>query len=119
MRKFKKALAFALASAMIVSAVPASAAAKTNSAKGTKTTIYTYTVDKSKQGNGNNKKSWIKVTTKKGYTYKLVNKTKDIVSSISKTGFEAKKPGTAKINVNFYKNGKYVETKSVKITEYL
>ena len=115
MRKFKKALAFALASAMIVSAVPASAAAKTNSAKGTKSTIYTYTVDKSKQGNPNNKRSWIQVTTKKGYTYKLVNKTKDIVS-LTKTRVEAKKTGTAKINVNFYKNGKYVETKSVKIT---
>lgn len=115
MRKFKKALAFALASAMIVSAVPASAAAKTNSAKGTKSTIYAYTVDKSKKGNGNNKKSWIKVTTKKGYTYKLVNKTKDIVS-LTRTKVEAKKAGTAKINVNFYKNGKYVETKSVKIT---
>lgn len=115
MRKFKKALAFALASAMIVSAVPASAAAKTNSAKGTKSTIYTYTVDKSKKGNANNKRSWIKVTAKKGYTYKLVNKTKDIVS-LTKTRVEAKKTGTAKINVNFYKNGKYVETKSVKIT---
>lgn len=115
MRKFKKALAFALASAMIVSAVPASAAAKTNSAKGTKSTIYTYTVDKSKKGNPNNKRSWIKVTTKKGYTYKLVNKTKNIVT-LTKTRVEAKKTGTAKINVNFYKNGKYVETKSVKIT---
>lgn len=115
MRKFKKALAFALASAMIVSAVPASAAAKTNSAKGTKSTIYTYTVDKSKQGNPNNKRSWIQVTTKKGYTYKLVNKTTSIVS-LTKTRVEAKKAGTAKINVNFYKNGKYVETKSVKIT---
>ena len=116
MRKFKKALAFALASAMIVSAVPASAAAKTNSAKGTKSTIYTYTVDKSKKANANNKRSWIKVTTKKGYTYKLVNKTTSIVS-LTKTRVEAKKAGTAKINVNFYKNGKYVETKSVKITE--
>ena len=115
MRKFKKALAFALASAMIVSAVPASAAAKTNSAKGTKSTIYTYTVDKSKKGNANNKRSWIKVTAKKGYTYKLVNKTKNLVS-LTKTRVEAKKTGTAKINVNFYKNGKYVETKSVKIT---
>ena len=115
MRKFKKALAFALASAMIVSAVPASAAAKTNSAKGTKSTIYTYTVDKSKKADANNKRSWIKVTAKKGYTYKLVNKTKDIVS-LTKTRVEAKKTGTAKINVNFYKNGKYVETKSVKIT---
>ena len=115
MRKFKKALAFALASAMIVSAVPASAAAKTNSAKGTKSTIYTYTVDKSKKGNPNNKRSWIKVTAKKGYTYKLVNKTKNLVS-LTKTRVEAKKTGTAKINVNFYKNGKYVETKSVKIT---
>ena len=115
MRKFKKALAFALASAMIVSAVPASAAAKTNSAKGTKSTIYTYTVDKSKKANANNKRSWIKVTAKKGYTYKLVNKTKDVVS-LTKTRVEAKKTGTAKINVNFYKNGKYVETKSVKIT---
>lgn len=114
MRKFKKALAFALASAMIVSAAPVSAAT-TNSAKGTKSTIYTYTVDKSKKGNANNKRSWIKVTTKKGYTYKLVNKTKDIVS-LTKTRVEAKKTGTAKINVNFYKNGKYVETKSVKIT---
>lgn len=115
MRKFKKALAFALASAMIVSAVPASAAAKTNSAKGTKSTIYTYTVDKSKKANANNKRSWIKVTAKKGYTYKLVNKTKNLVS-LTKTRVEAKKTGTAKINVNFYKNGKYVETKSVKIT---
>lgn len=115
MRKFKKALAFALASAMIVSAVPASAAAKTNSAKGTKSTIYTYTVDKSKKGNANNKRSWIKVTTKKGYTYKLVNKTKNIVT-LTRTRVEAKKTGTAKINVKFYKNGKYVETKSVKIT---
>lgn len=114
MRKFKKALAFALASAMIVSAAPVSAAT-TNSAKGTKSTIYTYTVDKSKKGNANNKRSWIKVTTKKGYTYKLVNKTTDIVS-LTKTRVEAKKAGTAKINVNFYKNGKYVETKSVKIT---
>lgn len=114
MRKFKKALAFALASAMIVSAAPVSAAT-TNSAKGTKSTIYTYTVDKSKKGDANNKRSWIKVTTKKGYTYKLVNKTKDIVS-LTKTRVEAKKTGTAKINVNFYKNGKYVETKSVKIT---
>lgn len=115
MRKFKKALAFALASAMIVSAVPASAAAKTNSAKGTKSTIYTYTVDKSKKADANNKRSWIKVTAKKGYTYKLVNKTTNIVS-LTKTRVEAKKAGTAKINVNFYKNGKYVETKSVKIT---
>lgn len=114
MRKFKKALAFALASAMIVSAAPVSAAT-TNSAKGTKSTIYTYTVDKSKKADANNKRSWIKVTAKKGYTYKLVNKTTDIVS-LTKTRVEAKKAGTAKINVNFYKNGKYVETKSVKIT---
>ena len=61
------------------------------------------------------KQTWIKTTTKKGYTVKLVNKTKKIVSLTGKK-VVAKKAGTAKINVNFYKGKKYVATKSVKIT---
>lgn len=114
MRKFKKAIAFALASAMIVSVVPVSAAT-TNTAKATKTTIYTYAVNNG--ANANAKRTWIKTTAKKGYTVKIVNKTTSIVKSISKTGFEAKKAGTAKINVNYYNSkGKYVGTKTVKVT---
>ena len=112
MRKFKKALAFALASAMIVSVVPVSAATS-NTAKAGKKVIYTYTVNKGATKDA--KQTWIKTTTKKGYTVKLVNKTKKIVSLTGKK-VVAKKAGTAKINVNFYKGKKYVATKAVKIT---
>ncbi len=112
MRKFKKALAFALASAMIVSVVPVSAATS-NTAKAGKKVIYTYTVNNGATKDA--KQTWIKTTTKKGYTVKLVNKTKKIVSLTGKK-VVAKKAGTAKINVNFYKGKKYVATKSVKIT---
>ena len=112
MRKFKKALAFALASAMIVSVVPVSAAAS-NTAKAGKKVIYTYTVNNGATKDA--KQTWIKTTTKKGYKVKLVNKTKKVVTLTGKK-VVAKKAGTAKINVNFYKGKKYVATKAVKIT---
>ena len=105
MRKFKKALAFALASAMIVSAVPVSAAT-TNTAKASKTTIYT-------NGKKNvNNVTWIKTTTAKGYTVKLTNKTTSIIS-LSGKKVTAKKAGAARVDVTFYKGGKKVSTKKV------
>ena len=105
MRKFKKALAFALASAMIVSAVPVSAAT-TNTAKAGKTTIYT-------NGKKNvNNVTWIKTTTAKGYTVKLTNKTTSIIS-LSGKKVTAKKAGSARVDVTFYKGGKKVSTKKV------
>ena len=115
MRKFKKALAFALASAMIVSVVPVSAATS-NTAKAGKKVIYTYTVNKG--ATADNKQTWIKTTKKSGYTVKYFNQTSSIVSLNKKSGkVVAKKAGTAKIKVNFYnKSGKYVGNKVVKIT---
>ena len=115
MRKFKKALAFALASAMVVSVVPVSAATS-NTAKAGKSTIYTYTVNNG--ATADNKQTWIKTTKKSGYTVKYFNQTSSIVSLNKKSGkVVAKKAGTAKIKVNFYnKSGKYVGNKVVKIT---
>lgn len=108
MRKFKKILAFSLASAMIVSAVPASAATA-NTAKAGKATIYY-------NGNASYKSTWVKTTTKKGYTVKFFNKTAKVATLDSKTGkVTAKKAGTAQVKVNFYKGGKYVGNKVVKI----
>ena len=109
MRKFKKALAFALASAMIVSVVPVSAATS-NTAKAGKSTIYY-------NGNASYKSTWVKTTTKKGYTTKLFNQNAKVATLNKKTGkVTAKKAGTAKIKVNFYKSGKYVGNKIVKIS---
>ena len=115
MRKFKKALAFALASAMIVSVVPVSAATS-NTAKAGKKVIYTYTVNNGATKDA--KQTWIKTTKKSGYTVKYFNQTSSIVSLNKKSGkVVAKKAGTAKIKVNFYnKSGKYVGNKVVKIT---
>ena len=113
MRKFKKALAFALASAMIVSVVPVSAATS-NTATSGKSTIYAYTL--TNDASAANRQTWIKTTTKTGYTVKYFNQTASIVS-LNKTSGKvvAKKAGTAKIKVNFYKNGKYVASKVVSI----
>lgn len=108
MRKFKKILAFSLASAMIVSAVPASAATA-NTAKAGKATIYY-------NGNASYKSTWVKTTTKKGYTVKFFNKTASVATLDKKSGkVTAKKAGTAQVKVNFYKGGKYVGNKVVKI----
>lgn len=108
MRKFKKILAFSLASAMIVSAVPA-AAATANTAKAGKATIYY-------NGNASYKSTWVKTTTKKGYTVKFFNKTASVATLDKKSGkVTAKKAGTAQVKVNFYKGGKYVGNKVVKI----
>lgn len=108
MRKFKKILAFSLASAMIVSAVPA-AAATANTAKAGKATIYY-------NGNASYKSTWVKTTTKKGYTVKFFNKTAKVATLDKKSGkVTAKKAGTAQVKVNFYKGGKYVGNKVVKI----
>ena len=109
MRKFKKALAFALASAMIVSVVPVSAATS-NTAKAGKSTIYY-------NGNASYKSTWVKTTTKKGYTTKFFNQSAKVATLNKKTGkVTAKKAGTAQIKVNFYKSGKYVGNKIVKIS---
>ena len=109
MRKFKKALAFALASAMIVSVVPVSAATS-NTAKAGKSTIYY-------NGNASYKSTWVKTTTKKGYTTKFFNQNAKVATLNKKTGkVTAKKAGTAQIKVNFYKSGKYVGNKIVKIS---
>lgn len=108
MRKLKKVLAFSLASAMIVSTVPV-IAAKNNTAKAGKTTIYY-------NGNQNYKSTWIKTATKKGYTVKFFNQTTKIASLDKKSGkVTAKKAGTAKIKVNFYKGKKLVSNKILKI----
>lgn len=108
MRKFKKILAFSLASAMIVSAVPASAATA-NTAKAGKATIYY-------NGNTSYKSTWVKTTTKTGYTVKFFNKTASVATLDKKSGkVTAKKAGTAQVKVNFYKGGKYVGNKVVKI----
>lgn len=109
MRKLKKVLAFSLASAMIASSVPV-IAAKNNTAKVGKTTIYY-------NGNQNYKSTWIKTTVKKGYTVKFFNQTSKIVGLDKKSGkITAKKTGTAKVKVNFYKEKKLVGNKVLKIT---
>lgn len=109
MGKLKKILVFSLAFAMIVSGVPVSATT-TNTVKVNKKIIYY-------NGNGNYKSTWIKTTTKKGYTVKFFNQSPKIITLDKKSGkVTAKKPGTAKVKVNFYKGKKLVGKKILKIT---
>lgn len=109
MRKFKKALAFALASAMVISVVPVSAAT-TNSAKLGKTTLYY-------NGTKSYKTTKVTATKKAGYTVKFYSSNKAVATvGLTKGLVTARKAGTVTVKANFYKKGKLAGTKSLKLT---
>lgn len=113
MRKFKKSLAFALAAAMIVTAVPVSAAAAPTAKLGT-STLY---------ANGIGKYKTTYVSVSKGYTFKHSTKNTKVLALGKTSGVQAKaagktRTGTAKavVTVKIYKGKKVVATKNLNVT---
>jgi hypothetical protein len=109
MRTFKKALAVVLATSMIASAVPASAAVKPK-------LISKKTMTAGKKGRAMTAKK-VKKYKKAGYTLKFASSKKAVAKINSKTGvIKAKKAGKSNITCKFVKAGKKTVTKKMKLT---
>jgi hypothetical protein len=109
MRRMKKALALVLATSMVLTAVPASAAVKPK-------LISKKTMTAGKKGRAMTAKK-VKKYKKAGYTLKFTSSKKAVAKINSKTGvIKAKKAGKTNITCKFVKTGTKTVTKKMKLT---